>query len=153
MSKKLYANGNTGAVSISDGDANTVSPLTNLNKIYFHSDLSYLAVSSIKTGTLSLASRTASSSDASSAYGSTVHNLGAHGLSFKPMLFGYLSSGEQPILGDVVVQASGNASIRTVTLGTDATNIYAREIYLNKDVSFAALSLAYKIIILNNAGL
>lgn len=153
MSKKLYAKGSTGDVSISDGDANITSPLGNLNKIYFHSDLSYLALSLIKTGTLSLPSRTHSSSDASSAYGSTVYNLGSHGLSFKPMLFGYLSSGKQPITGDVVVQAGGNASLRTITLGADSTNIYARELYLNKDVSFSSLSLSYKIIVLNNAGL
>jgi hypothetical protein len=153
MGKKLYANGVTGIVSISEDTANIGTPLTNLDKIYFHSALNYLTVATIKTGTLSLVSRTHSSSDASSAYGSTIHNLGAHGLAFKPMLFGYLTSGEQPILGDVVVQAAGNASIRTITLGADATNIYAREIFLNKDISFSSLSLAYKIIVLNTAGL
>jgi hypothetical protein len=153
MSKKLHANGVTGAVSISEGSADLTSPLDNLGNIYFHSSLSYLSVSSTITGVLSLPSRTANNSDASSAYGSAVYNLGAHGLTSTPMLCGYLSAGTQPILGDVLVQAGGSASLRSVTLGADGTYIYAREIYLNKDVSFASLSLDYKIIILSNPGL
>lgn len=152
MSKVLYANGNDGRVAIMEASGDINNPLGNLGNMYFHSALDYLYIRSVLSGSISLPQRDASGSDASSAYGSTTYNLGYHGLGFKPMVFGYLSNA-QPIVGDCFVNAGGSASIRTVTIGADENYIYAREIFLNKDVTFSAYSFSYTVFVFNNPGL
>jgi hypothetical protein len=153
MTKKLFANGNNGVVSISEEDADINNPLNNINKIYFHSALDYLFIVQVFNGTINLPQRTADGSDVSSAYGSTIYNLGNHNLDYKPLLFGYVTANEQPVAGDTFAFAGGNASLRTVTLGADENTVYAREIFLNKDVTAPAQTVSYRLFIMGNPGL
>lgn len=152
MPKRLTGRGTDGLVAIAEPTANLDAPLSNLGNIYFHSALEYLYIVSVFSGTLSLPQRVANGSDVSSAYGSTIYNLGAHGLGYNPLLFGRITSTGQPLVGETPIQAAGLASLRTITIGADASNIYAREIFLNKDVTFSPLSLTYEIFIFGNPG-
>lgn len=152
MSKRLLANGNTGLVSISDPDADIINPLSNLNKIYFHSDLEYLFVRQTVVGSLSLPFRQFNSSDASGAFGSTVYTIATHNLGYTPLVFGFVTGTTQSLVGETILQAAGTANIRTIMLGADSTVIYAREIFLNKTISFSAITLNFTIQVLNDAG-
>lgn len=153
MPKLFYANGINGTVAIAEPGVDVNNPLGNLQSFYFHSALDYLYVNQIVTGTLSLPQRDANGSDASRAYGSTIYTIAYHGLGYRPMVFGFWTSNGQPIVGDSFIDAGGLASIRTLNVGADNNYIYARELFLNKDVTFGAKSLQYKLFIFNNAGL
>lgn len=152
MPKRLTAIGTTGLVAIAEPAANLDNPLSNLGSIYFHSALDYFSIVAVLTGTLNLPQRIANGSDVSSAYGSTIYNLGAHGLGYNPLLFGVITNTGQSLVGETPIQAGGLASIRTITLGADAWNVYAREIFLNKDVTFSAISVPYQIFVFSNPG-
>lgn len=145
MAKNLYVNGNTGAASISEGQSPVHNPLANLSRVYFHSDLDYLKIIRVVTTSVSLPQRNADGSDTSSAYGSTIYTLGNHGAPETPILLGHVVGSGQPLAGDTVLQAAGQCSIRSLALGADSQRILLREIYLNKDVSFSALSLTLRI--------
>lgn len=153
MAKQFYANGNTGVVAVAEAGADLSNPLNNLQNIYFHSALNYLYVTQVITGSFTVPQRDANGSDQSSAYGSTIYNISAHNLGYRPMILGYFSNNGQPIAGDCVLNAGGTASFRTITLGADSTYVYARELFLNKDVTFGAITLNYVIFVFNNAGL
>lgn len=144
MSKRFTALGSSGLVAIAEPDANLSAPLQNLDKIYFHSDLTYLSVVAVLTGNLSLARRVADGSDVSSAYGDVVYTLGQHNLGYTPLLFGEIIGTQQPLVGETLIQAAGLASLRSVTLGADNNNLYAREIFLNKDVTFDAVTINWR---------
>lgn len=150
MTKRLTANGTTGLVAIAEPAADINNPLENLQNIYFHSALSYLSIVSVISGLLSLPQRTANGSDASSAYGSTIYNLGAHELGYRPLLFGVNTLTGQSLVGETIIQADGLASIRTLTIGADESFVYAREIFLNKDVTFSATSISYGVFVFSN---
>ena len=152
MPKRLTGRGTDGLVAIAEPWANLDAPLSNLGNIYFHSALEYLYIVSVFSGTLSLPERVANGRDVSSAYGSTIYNLGAHGLGYNPLLFGRITSTGQSLVGETLIQAAGLASLRTITIGADASNVYAREIFLNKDVTFPPLNLTYEIFIFGNPG-
>lgn len=145
MAKRLTALGNTGLVAIAEPGANLASPLQNLGNIYFHSDLTYLSVVAVVTGTVNLPQRIASGADVSSAFGSDIYTLGQHNLGYTPLLLGDITTTGQPLVGETLLQAAGLASLRSITLGADNNNIYAREIYLNKDVTFAAISVSWRV--------
>ena len=139
-------------VAIAEPDANLSSPLNDLGKIYFHSDLTYLSIVSVLSGNLSLARRVANGSDASSAYGSTIYTLAQHNLGYTPLLFGDVLGTQQALVGETPIQAGGTASLRSITLGADNNNLYAREIFLNKDVTFEALTLSWRVFLFSEAG-
>jgi len=151
MGKKLYANGITGDVSISEENANLSSPLNNLNEIYFHSSLDYMNIVKTINGTIYLPYRQANESDSSSAYGSSIYNITTHGLGYSPLLLGYYTSTKQPICGECFIQASGSANLRTIMLGGDNNYIYMRELFLNKTISFGGVSLSYTIFCFNKS--
>lgn len=150
MSKVLFANGNTGLVSIHNGNADINNPLNNLNNIFFHSNLNYLSIVSVISGSIWLPQRVSNASYHSAAYGSTTYNLGSHNLGYTPLVFGINPNNGQSLVGDVVIQAAGQCSIRTLTIGADNHNIFMREIFLNKDVTFSGLSLGYTLYIFNS---
>lgn len=152
MPKRLTAIGTTGLVAIAEPVANLNSPLNNLQNIYFHSALDYMFIVSVITGTLNLPARNADGSDFSSAYGSTTYTIGTHGRGYVPLLFGTNTSTGQSLVGETPIQAGGSASIRTITIGADANSIFAREIFLNKDVSFGAVSVPFRIFVFDNPG-
>jgi hypothetical protein len=152
MPKRLTAIGSSGLVAIAEPVANLGSPLSNLQNIYFHSALDYMFIVSVISGTLNLPARNADGSDVSSAYGSTTYTLGTHGRGYVPLLFGANTSTGQSLVGETLIQAAGLASIRTITIGADTNGVFAREIFLNKDVSFGAVSIPFRIFVFDNPG-
>jgi hypothetical protein len=152
MAKRLFANGVTGLVAIAEPNANLTTPLTNLQNIYFHSALDYLFVRQTITGSINLPFRQFNDSDASSAFGSTVYNLGAHNLGYTPLVFGYFTATGQSLVGETILQAAGTANVRTLMLGADNNTLYAREIFVNKTISFNALTVDFTAQLLNDPG-
>jgi hypothetical protein len=151
MAKKLFANGQTGLVAISEPIADINAPLSNLQNIYFHSALDYLFVRQIISGSITLPFRQFSGADVSSAYGAAIYNLGSHGLGYTPLVFGYLSD-RRSLVGETFVQANGTVNIRTVQIGADSQFVYLREIFLNKTVSFNAITLNFTVELFNETG-
>lgn len=139
--RKLKADGATGKVAIytvedtAIDDAPFTAPLSNLSRVEFHSDLDYVRVNSVQTGTLNLPSR---------AKGFPVtarHNLFAHGLGYQPMVMGYAeldSTYTLSLLGSVILYGSNDfftvgsnpgadGWFRSVQLGADTTYVYLHE--------------------------
>jgi hypothetical protein len=145
MAKKLYADGNNGTVAICEPDADIYNPLSNLNKIYFHSDLNYLRIIAIINISIDLPYRAADGSDYSSAYGTDIRNVYSHNLGYVPIIMACFKSpaeiNKQPYIGEFPLQTGGNCSLRTLILGADENYIYSREMYLNKDVSFSSITV------------
>ena len=150
MSKLLYASGISGIVSISEGDANINNPLSNLNKIYFHSSLDYLKIRNVVTGTLSLPQRVFSRSDASSAFGNSIYNVHTHNLGYVPLVYGRIQNTSAPLVGDTLIQEGGTCNIRSLVVGSDSVAIYIREVYVNKDTTYPAISIPYTIYVFEN---
>lgn len=152
MAKKLYADGNTGDVTICEPDADISNPLSNLNKIYFHSDLNYLRINNIINVNIDFPHRGADGSDHSSAHGSDIYNIYTHNLEYVPIIMAFFESpteiSGQPYIGEFPLQTGGSCSLRTVILGADENYIYSREMYLNKDVSFSSITVNVTIFIL-----
>jgi hypothetical protein len=68
------------------------------------------------------------------------------------LLFGDVLGTQQALVGETPIQADGTASLRSITLGADNNNLYAREIFLNKDVTFEALTLSWRVFLFSEAG-
>lgn len=152
MGKVLTADGVSGRVAIHDPTADLENPLTSSAAIYFHSDLEYLKIVATINGTHSLPTRTYSSSDSSSSYGSVITNIYTHGLSYTPLVLGYNSSNNQPLVGDTLIQSGGTCNIRSILVGADDTYVYIRELYLNKDTTYTSMTLSYTIHLFNETG-
>jgi len=151
MSKVLTAYGSNGKVAIHEPYADLDNPLSDLANIYFHSDLDYLSIVGVVSGTLSLPTRYASSSDVSSAYGSTIYNIHTHNLGYTPLVVGSKRDSKQPIVGDTLIQQGGTCNLRSILIGADNNYIYVRELYLNKDTTFSSINIPYTIYIFNEA--
>lgn len=142
IKRKLKADGSTGVVAIYtvedtliDDDPFT-DPLNHVDRIEFHSELDYLAVSSVQTGTLSLPSVSIGPLPYS-----TQHNLFAHGLGYQPLVLGYLegfAGFNVPLMGTTILYGAAdtfpNGSVggddgwmRSVQLGADDTYVYLHE--------------------------
>lgn len=157
--RKLKADGTTGKVAVytvedtAIDDAPFTAPLSNLDRVEFHSDLDYLAISSIQTGTLSLPTRTGTTA------GTYRHNLFTHGLGYQPLVMGHLVSFEgynTPLLGTTPIRTpidrvlpTTQADIRTVQLGADATNVYLHEYMLlvSTSLTYPAVDLNWRIMV------
>lgn len=151
MSKILTAYGTTGKVAIHEPVADLSNPLSSLSNIYFHSDLDYLSINTIISGTLSLPTRSYSGSDASSSYGSTIYTIYNHSLGYVPLVFATKRDSLQPIVGDTLIQQGGTCNLRSILIGADSVYIYIRELFLNKDTTFSAISIPYSIFIFNES--
>lgn len=149
--KRLYADGNTGLVAITNEGVNVNDPFNNLPNIYFHSSLNYIYVTKIINTSITLPFRGANSSDASSAYGSVVYNIGSHNSGYVPLVLAVNLNNNVPITGDQLVQSGSTASLRSVAIGADASSIFLRELYLNKNVSFGSITLNIRIYVFNEA--
>lgn len=157
--RKLKADGTTGKVAVytvedtAIDDAPFTAPLSNLDRVEFHSDLDYLAISSIQTGTLSLPTRTGTTA------GTYRHNLFTHGLGYQPLVMGHLVSFEgynTPLLGTTPIRTpidrvlpTTQADIRTVQLGADATNVYLHEYMLlvSTSLTYPAVDLNWRVMV------
>lgn len=136
--------GDTGLVSIHDEGANIGDPMSDLGRIYFHSDLDYLQILQTHTGTLSLPS-----------VGSynlyyQVYTLGAHNLGVAPVIIGRV--GVTPITGSFFIQAAGGATSRRIEFGADANYFYARVQNAALGNNLPATSLSYELNILSATG-
>lgn len=115
--------------SVSPNDAPLTSPLSNISRLQFHSDLEYPAVTTIFTGTLTLPSLAANSLRQAS------YIVAAHGMTGYPYVEGKIKIGSvwAPLAGSVPVAQNGGGGTlaasfaRLVALGTDSTNIVLRE--------------------------
>lgn len=150
---RLYIEGSTGKAAIyetTSGDAPFTTPLSHIDKLYFHSDLDAISVQTVHTGTVTLPSRAQNGE-----YNAT-QNLFAHGLGGIPYVEGRLTkiggtSVSVPLCGSVCVyKGSGSeagAFARWVHLGADATNVMLSE-YTTTHLDtggFGSLALEYEV--------
>lgn len=126
MSKALRIAGGVAALwdDASDDDPFT-TPLSNLSRVKFHSDLDYIKVIDEQTVSVNFPSRNAGLHTQS-------YTLFAHGLGIQPLVFATctLSGVEVAFTGSVPVQVGAGfigGLARWVTIGADATNVYAYE--------------------------
>jgi hypothetical protein len=146
MAKKLYADGNNGTVAICEPDADIYNPLSNLNKIYFHSDLNYLCIKHIGNFTKYFPSlgTWAGDEDVISVY---KHNLG-----YTPIMFAiFLSPSElngMPIVGEFHVQTSGDTNRRSLMIGADDNDIYLRKFDCTAETGLPSFSCEIKFFIM-----
>ena len=156
--RKLKADGTTGKVAVYIVDDTAIddlpftTPLSHLDKVEFHSDLDYLAVSSIQTGTLSLPTRTGTTPQ------TVRHNLITHGLGYQPMVLGCIVGFEgynTPLLGTTPifmtsdVPANHGIRLRSLQLGSDATYVYLHEYVMKADTgyTFPAIDIDWRVLI------
>lgn len=95
MTKTFYAD--PSKVAIYDGARNEAvetSPLSHLDKIYFHSDLPYLGIKSVVEGSADI-----NNSGYSGAPGQKTVTLFSHGLGYRPLVFGQVWD-NKPYIGD-----------------------------------------------------
>ena len=158
IKRKLKADGTTGTVAIYtvedtliDDDPFT-DPLNNLDRVEFHSDLDYLAISSIQTGTLSLPTRTGTTPQ------TVRHDLFAHGLGYQPMVLGHIDGFEgynTPLLGTTPifmtsdVPAAHGIRLRSLQLGSDNTDVYIHEYVMKADTgyTFPAIDIDWRVMV------
>lgn len=137
MSKRFKVNGSK--LAIWDGHTDTdpfdnpLASSTVLNRVKFHSSLSYVSIVDTQAVSLALASRTNFQS------ATQTHTLFAHGRSGIPLVLGIATVGGAPValtgsvpvqLGTLSVSTSGSTVGwfgRWITIGADATNVYAYE--------------------------
>jgi hypothetical protein len=96
------------------------------------------------------------------------HDLGAHGLGFIPMVEGLWTNipeatGSVPIIGSIPVQRGAFGALtsagypamhRWMTVGADATNVYAHEMWgVANGNNISALNLNYEIYLFEVVGL
>lgn len=156
MPIKFRAEGSTGTVAIyeSTDDLPFTAPLTYKSRVYFHSGLNYPARVATLTGTLSLPARAGSIPPLT--FGAD-YTLAAHGRGHIPMIEGrWLGIGiggvSVPMVGSIPVQQSGGLrnTTRWVTIGANATNIVAHEMWgTSFDGALAALTLSYEVHVLD----
>jgi hypothetical protein len=126
------------AVWIGTDDAPWSAPLSNINRIKIHSDLDNAGVISVRTGTF-----TDSSTNIQLAPKRT---LFAHGLSYVPMLLGFVSVGSVNVpINQGVVIPYGTGSF-SMTIGADATNVMVNFIKLVSG-GVANVSIPYTIFV------
>lgn len=132
---RFKADGVSGKVAIydytapNDNDDPFLSPVTNLNRVHFHSDFNYVALGSDTPDI----STTVSISNSSGFYSkSPPHNLGAHGKAGVPFVYGriFARGAWAPLCGTVpvvVLVSNSQHNVINVTLCADDTYVYLAE--------------------------
>ncbi len=126
MARRFRAAG--GKVAVWEGETDTLpftNPLTYLNRVKFHSDLSYVKIVATKTFTKTIPAITGYTPERAQSY-----TLGAHGRTGQPFIIGRIVVNGVPVAftGSVLVhQVAGDSFGRWLALGADATNIYLHE--------------------------
>lgn len=131
MAVKFKADGVLGRAAIYEDsdDAPFDNPRANLNRVHFHSDLDYIAFTQ---STPSISTSVTIDGSQGFYYRATPHNLGGHGRSGIPFVYGriYARGAWIPLCGTIpVYEWSSNTqhNIVCVTLAVDATNVYLAE--------------------------
>ncbi len=141
---------NAVAIYTGDDDAPLTAPLSHVDRLKFHSSLPYPYVVDTRTGTLSLPTVAANTTERTVA-----HTLFAHGRGSTPYTYGKITSGLSttvPLQGGVVVQVgSGLGAVfpRVLHLGADATNVYINEYAsTHSSVGLPALTLGWTVYVM-----
>lgn len=139
MARVLEARGSDGAVCISDGTPGCLdNPLAHLPNVFFHSSLSYLSVRQIVDLTVSMP---AGGGRAVS------YTLFAHGLGAVPLVAGLIYTTGQPVVGSTVTYMDSVMTMRAVTLGADATNVFLWENAIEVRTTLPAQSLPLRVFV------
>lgn len=135
MAKRFRAA--SGKIAIWEGHTDTSpfdSPLTNLSRVKFHSDLDYLNIIDEKVFTISLpaisSSGSGQGSGARNGLRTASYTLGAHGRPGQPFFIARIVVGGVPVAFTGSIPVAQNASdpyARWLAIGCDATNIIAYE--------------------------
>ncbi|MGE4339263.1 MAG: hypothetical protein AB7E55_25300 [Pigmentiphaga sp.] len=167
MSKVLQASGATGKVAIYDGpsDAPFTSPLSNLDKLYFHSDLDYVSGLNKQTGSLSIPGRTVALVPFR---GGTwfEHVLFAHGRTGAPFTVGRVVNHDGvhlPLVGSVPLQVQDwsdgfglggpEGTWQMINLATDLTNVVLMEYVFNNSYTagtnafIAPITISWEVVV------
>lgn len=127
------------------------SPVTHLDKVYFHSDFDYLEVSHSATATVSHASVTATTPPAGQAAGfgwnsaQADHLLLTHSLGYVP--FALVARGDNILWPGTPVQTDANGGARYVTAYCTSTGVYLYEWASIGSSTLAATSLSYQVLV------
>lgn len=125
------------AVWTGTDDAPWTAPLANLSRVKIHSDLDNAGIVSTRTGTISDTSVNLQLTPK--------RTLFAHGLSYAPLILGFVTVGgiNVPINQGVLVPCG--AGQFSLTFGVDQTNVMANFMILNQGI--ATLSIPYTIFV------
>lgn len=139
MSKVLTARSTDGLVAIHEPGADLDNPLSNLENIYFHSNLDYLTAIKMETVTVNI--------PAIGFNGKGMLNLFSHPLGRPAILMARRTDTGEAVTGTTVVW-SGNyiRNWNAITLGSDAHNVYAYYFGFQSP----AVSLQVEIVVLSN---
>lgn len=131
-------------------DSPFYDPANNIDRLEFHSDLDYLAIQSIQTGTLSLPSRSGTTP------GTYRHNIITHGLGYQPLILGHIENYEgynTPLLGTTPIRMASDRTafdavdMRTLQLGADETYVYIHEymMLINTSLTYPAVDIDWRV--------
>jgi hypothetical protein len=149
LSVKFRARGADGRVAIYRGpdDAPFTSPLGNLPRVLFHSDLHYPTIIGQVSGSITFPARGAN------LLTTATQVLFAHGRPGFPMILGQFNNLDGQVVtlaGSVPVQMNAFGFARWATLGADAANVIMHEqVVTHVDGGFAAITLSYTVYILD----
>lgn len=121
MPKTLTARGADGLVAIHEPEADLNYPLSNLEKIYFHSGLDYLNIVAVVNVNLTLP-----------AYGNgaimngmtQLHNIYYHGMGRACLVLGRRKDTQEALTGSSPVSTSSSGANGKIAVGSDASNVY-----------------------------
>lgn len=156
---KLFARQSDGLVVIYQGDTNVIEdPLVDLSRLFLHSNLRYVTVVNVVTGSFDLGAI------GHPDFTAINHTLNVHGVDGVPFVFGRLVDVDSGFDGDVTYPWVGhvpvqwpriynynlnNGGSRWLALGADDTNILANEIGINPFVSttIPAITVNYEVFV------
>lgn len=156
MTKRLFARGSDGTVCIVEGGSQDYidNPSYNLDKVHFHSALSYMRIPTIYVGSVSFPLRTVKIGTEESkgkttswydpVYGEVIYPLVQHNLGFKPAVL--VVDTADALSGNYPIQQSG-LSMRNATVVIDEQTISLQEKFVTYDYDLTALTRNYKIYI------
>jgi len=167
MPKVLQASGVTGKVAIYEGTSEEpfTTPLSNIDKLYFHSDLNYVSAADKVTGTYTIPARNQTIVPYKNGLWFE-HVLFPHGRPYAPFTIGKLinyKSVTLPLVGSIPLQmdkisldngTGGNAGTwQFIALASDLTNVVLMEYAYNVSDDygtrnfFEPITLNYEIVV------
>lgn len=161
MSKRLYARGTDGVVAIVEGGAGSdsyiTSPLSNIDKVHFHSSFNYMKTPFIYTVQVNFPLRSAvyqtgggGKKGGSYTYGvptgsSATYLIGTHNLGYSPGAL-WFETGGIGYSGNYPIQKSG-ASTRLISLTLNASTVSIYENCLTYNADLPAISKTFSVLV------
>lgn len=159
MTKRLFARGSDGVVCIVEGGSDDYinNPKYNLDKVHFHSELSYMRIPRVYSGTVTFPYRTAivrSDSDKGKSYswyepehGAVAYPLAQHGLGYIPSVV--VVDNIDALAGNYPIQQHG-LSLRNAAVTMDTQWIYILERYVTYQYDLGSDVRTYKAYVFEN---